>query len=63
MNSLHKGVLEILKRGLAGMPASAQQAALAYLEQRVKRDSNLAALRAIREARTQFQSSKPLPKN
>jgi hypothetical protein len=63
MNSLHKGVLEILKRGLAGLPVSAQQAALAYLEQRAKRDSNLAALRAIREARTQFQSSKPPPKS
>jgi hypothetical protein len=63
MNSLHSGVLEILKRALAGLPVSVQQATFAYLEQRAKRESNLAALRAIREARTQFQSSKPLPKN
>jgi hypothetical protein len=59
MNSMQSGVLEILKRALAGLPVSEQQAAFAYLEQRAKRESNLAALRALRKARMQFPFSTP----
>jgi hypothetical protein len=54
-------VLVILKRALAGL-LSVRQAAFAHLEEQAKRDSNLAALRAIREARTQFQIFEGPPK-
>jgi hypothetical protein len=58
MNSMQSGVLEILKHALAGLPVSEQQATFA-LELRAKRESNLAPLRALREARMQF----PTPRN
>jgi hypothetical protein len=63
MISVRDAVLQMLKRELAGLPLSEQQASFAYLEQMAKREGDLAALRAIRQARSRFPTSTPPPKS